>query len=115
MWRWFVLRGSCVCFHRGLWDAGGGAFSTFIRRCCRACVGLRRIAVRLRGGYRQHGCSVHLVTEELDAGEILGQERLDIKEGDSPESLAERVLKLEHRLYPRVLADYVRERSETCT
>ncbi len=69
----------------------------------------------LEGGYRQHGCSVHLVTEELDAGEILGQERLDIKEGDSPESLAERVLKLEHRLYPRVLADYVRERSETCT
>ena len=62
----------------------------------------------LAEGHRQHGCSVHIVTEELDAGEILGQERLSVKEDDSPESLAKRVLALEHRLYPRVLADYAR-------
>ena len=62
----------------------------------------------LAEGHRQHGCSVHIVTEELDAGEVLGQEGLDIEEGDSPESLAERVLVLEHRLYPRVLGEYAR-------
>ncbi len=65
----------------------------------------------LEGGHRQHGCSVHVVTEELDGGEVLGQERLDINESDSPESLAARVLMLEHRLYPRVLAEYVRGRA----
>ena len=65
----------------------------------------------LEGGYREHGCSVHVVTEELDGGEVLGQERLDISESDSPESLAERVLVLEHRLYPRVLAEYARGRA----
>ena len=59
-------------------------------------------------GHRQHGCSVHIVTEELDAGEVLGQEKLDVREDDSPETLAKRVLALEHRLYPRVLEDYAR-------
>ena len=60
----------------------------------------------LAEGHLQHGCSVHIVTEELDAGEVLGQEKLDIEEGDSPESLAKRVLKLEHQLYSEVLAEH---------
>ena len=60
----------------------------------------------LQEGHRQHGCSVHIVTEKLDAGEILGQEKLSVKKDESPESLEARVLALEHQLYPRVLADY---------
>ena len=72
---------------------------------------LRGLATHRRAlaeGHRQHGCSVHIVTEELDAGEVLGQERLSVKQDDTPESLKNRVLALEHRLYPRVLADYAR-------
>ena len=53
------------------------------------------------------GCSVHVVTEELDGGEVLGQAEVPILTGDTVETLSARVLAEEHRLYPRVLADFV--------
>ena len=53
------------------------------------------------------GCSVHIVTEELDGGEVLGQAEVPVLPGDTPDTLAERVLAEEHRLYPRALADFV--------
>jgi phosphoribosylglycinamide formyltransferase-1 len=53
------------------------------------------------------GCSVHLVTEELDAGEVLGQTELPILAGDTPDALEQRVLAAEHRLYPEVLNEFV--------
>ena len=53
------------------------------------------------------GCSVHLVTEELDGGEVLGQVEVPILPGDTPDSLAARVLAEEHQLYPRVLSEFV--------
>jgi phosphoribosylglycinamide formyltransferase 1 len=52
------------------------------------------------------GCSVHIVTEELDAGEVLGQAEVAIEPGDTPQSLEERVLAAEHELYPRVLSKF---------
>ena len=57
-------------------------------------------------GDSEAGCSVHIVTEELDAGEVLGQAHVPVLPGDDAESLAARVLAEEHRLYPRVLADF---------
>lgn len=59
----------------------------------------------LEAGESEHGCTVHLVVEDVDAGPILGQSRMPILPGDTPETLAERVLELEHELYPRCLAD----------
>jgi phosphoribosylglycinamide formyltransferase-1 len=53
------------------------------------------------------GCSVHVVTEELDAGEVLGQAQVPILEKDTAELLEQRVLEAEHRLYPRVLNEFV--------
>ena len=53
------------------------------------------------------GCSVHLVTEELDGGEVLGQAEVSIQPDDTAETLAARVLVAEHRLYPHVLAGFV--------
>lgn len=70
--------------------------------------GTKTHARALAAGEREHGCTVHLVTEDVDAGEILGQARLSVLPADTPETLAERVLALEHDLYPRCLADYVR-------
>ena len=55
-----------------------------------------------------HGCSVHRVTERLDSGEILGRARLTIAPGDTADSLATRVLELEHRLYPKIAAEEAR-------
>jgi len=54
------------------------------------------------------GVSVHLVTPELDAGQVLAQMPVAIREGETAESLAERVRFAEHQLYPRVLNDYLR-------
>ena len=59
-------------------------------------------------GDRVSGCSVHLVTEELDAGEVLGQAEVPIEAGDTPAMLEQRVLAAEHELYPRVLSEFVR-------
>jgi len=53
------------------------------------------------------GSSVHIVTPELDAGEVLAQVRVAIAPGDTTESLAQRVKLAEHQLYPRAVADYV--------
>jgi formyltetrahydrofolate-dependent phosphoribosylglycinamide formyltransferase len=49
------------------------------------------------------GCSVHLVTEELDGGPVLAQAKVRVRERETAEMLAARVLKEEHRLYPETL------------
>ena len=55
----------------------------------------------------EHGCTVHLVTEGVDEGPILGQARVPVLPGDTEETLAARVLAEEHRLYPACLARLV--------
>ena len=65
--------------------------------------GLHTHARALAAGDAEHGCTVHEVTAELDDGPILGQARLEIRPDDTADSLAGRVLVLEHRLYPMVL------------
>jgi len=62
----------------------------------------------LEAGDKVSGCSVHVVTEELDAGEILGQAEVPVEPGDSPATLEQRVLAAEHQLYPRVLNEFVK-------
>ncbi|MCG6903972.1 MAG: phosphoribosylglycinamide formyltransferase [Rhodobacter sp.] len=57
----------------------------------------------LKAGDDQHGCSVHLVTPDLDAGPILGQAGIVVRPDDTAETLAARVLEREHILYPAVL------------
>ena len=52
------------------------------------------------------GCSVHLVTDDLDSGPVLAQAKVRILPRDDADSLAERVLEAEHRLYPLALEDY---------
>lgn len=62
----------------------------------------------LQAGDSHAGCTVHLVTAELDDGPILGQTRVAILPGDTADSLAARVLIAEHQLYSRCLAELVR-------
>jgi phosphoribosylglycinamide formyltransferase-1 len=57
----------------------------------------------LDAGDTEAGCTVHEVTADLDAGPILGQARVPVQPGDTAETLAARVLAMEHRLYPAVL------------
>jgi phosphoribosylglycinamide formyltransferase 1 len=69
--------------------------------------GLNTHARALAAGESAGGCSVHLVTEELDGGEVLGQAPVPILPDDTSETLAERVLVAEHALYPRILTEFV--------
>lgn len=69
--------------------------------------GLDTYARALEAGDTKAGATVHLVSSELDAGEILGQVEVTIQPNDTPQALAERVRLAEHQLYPRVLNDFV--------
>ena len=61
-------------------------------------------------GEAKHGCSVHIVTEALDDGEIIAQAEVPVLPGDDADTLAARVLAEEHKLYPQALAKLVRGR-----
>ena len=65
--------------------------------------GLNTHARAIEAGDVEAGCSVHQVTAVLDDGPILGQARVPVLAGDTPQTLAERILPLEHQLYPAVL------------
>ena len=69
--------------------------------------GLETHGRALAAGDAVTGCSVHEVTAELDDGPVLGQTKVAVLPGDTPDTLAARVLIAEHQLYSRVLADFV--------
>jgi len=69
--------------------------------------GLDTHARAIAAGDATAGCSVHVVTEELDGGAVLGQAEVAILPGDDADSLAARVLAEEHRLYPRVVGQWL--------
>lgn len=62
----------------------------------------------IEAGDNVSGCSVHIVTEELDAGDVLGQAEVRIEPGDTPETLERRILAAEHDLYPKILSEFVK-------
>jgi phosphoribosylglycinamide formyltransferase-1 len=70
--------------------------------------GLDTHARAIAAGDLASGCSVHVVTEKLDAGEVLGQAEVPIEAGDTAAMLEQRVLAAEHALYPKVLSEFVR-------
>lgn len=70
--------------------------------------GLNTHARAIEAGDAEAGCTVHLVTEGVDEGPVLGQARVPVLPGDTPEILAERVKAAEHNLYPQALADFAR-------
>ena len=70
--------------------------------------GLDTHARAIAAGDAEAGCTVHEVTAELDGGPILGQARVPILPGDTPQTLAARILPLEHRLYPAVLRRFAK-------
>ena len=66
--------------------------------------GLHTHARALASGVKLHGCTVHLVTEAVDEGPILAQAAVPVLPGDTEATLAARVLRREHVLYPLALA-----------
>ncbi len=65
--------------------------------------GLHTHEQALEAGVRITGCSVHFVVPEMDAGPIIAQAAVPVDHGDTPDTLAQRVLSAEHQLYPQAL------------
>ena len=63
-------------------------------------------------GDKEHGCSVHFVTPELDDGPVILQAKVEVKENDTAETLAERVHEQEHRIYPKAIRLYAENKIE---
>jgi phosphoribosylglycinamide formyltransferase-1 len=64
----------------------------------------------LKSGCRMTGVSVHVVDEEYDHGQVIAQETVPVIDGDTTETLAQRVLEMEHRLYPSVVRNLAQGR-----
>jgi phosphoribosylglycinamide formyltransferase-1 len=75
--------------------------------------GLRTHERALTEGRLEHGCTVHYVSAELDAGPMIAQARVPVLPGDTPETLAARVLVEEHRIYPEALEAVARSLQAT--
>ncbi|WP_273720689.1 MULTISPECIES: phosphoribosylglycinamide formyltransferase [unclassified Bartonella] len=67
----------------------------------------------LQAGVKITGCTIHLVTEDMDAGKILAQAAVPVCPNDTAESLAQRVLKAEHILYPQALKSFIEGKNKT--
>ncbi|MBY4949219.1 phosphoribosylglycinamide formyltransferase [Cupriavidus respiraculi] len=72
--------------------------------------GLHTHRQALEAGVKIHGVTVHFVTAALDHGPIVIQAALDVQRTDTPETLAERVLAIEHEIYPRAVGWFVDDR-----
>ena len=88
-----AFHGRMVNIHPALLPRHGGA----------GMYGARVHEAVLASGERESGATVHLVDSEYDRGPIVAQWRVPVLPGDDARSLAERVLKVEHKLYPRAL------------
>lgn len=66
--------------------------------------GLHTHEAALHAGVKEHGCTIHFVTDGVDEGPVVAQAKVPVYSDDTAETLAARVLEQEHRLYPEALA-----------
>ncbi|HEX4763429.1 MAG TPA: phosphoribosylglycinamide formyltransferase [Usitatibacter sp.] len=74
--------------------------------------GLHTHRQALAAGVKLHGCTVHVVTPSLDNGPIVIQAAVPVMDGDTEDTLAERVLQAEHRIYPQAVQWFMQDRVE---
>jgi phosphoribosylglycinamide formyltransferase-1 len=74
--------------------------------------GLKTHEQALAAGDSESGCTVHYVTEKMDEGKVIEQRKVPVEPGDTPETLAARVLVEEHKLYPEVIGQFARQLSK---
>ncbi|MBX5465485.1 MAG: phosphoribosylglycinamide formyltransferase [Clostridia bacterium] len=91
-------------------EAMGGRVMNIHPSLLPAFPGLEAQRQALEYGVRVTGCTVHFVDEAMDHGPIILQASVPVEDGDTPESLAERILAEEHRLYPEAIRLYAADR-----
>jgi len=103
-----VLAGYMRLLSAGFIDEWAGRILNIHPSLLPAYKGLDTHSRALLAGEEFAGCSVHVVTEELDDGPVIAQTKVKILPRDTAETLAERVLVEEHKLYPVALDQYCR-------
>ena len=99
----FVSPASCGCSRPNSSRIGPGACSISTPLCCPRSRGSTPTNGRSQRTRKIHGATVHFVVAELDSGPIIAQGAVAVHAGDSEATLAARVLKIEHQIYPLAL------------
>jgi len=102
-----AMAGFGTVFARPLFDAFPSRILNTHPALLPAFPGWHAVEEALGAGAAVTGCTVHLATEETDAGPVLAQEEVPVLAQDTVESLHERIKQCERRLYPRVLKEYI--------
>jgi phosphoribosylglycinamide formyltransferase-1 len=102
-----VMAGFGTVLGRALQDAYGGRVLNTHPSLLPAFPGWHAVEEAIDYGVKITGCTVHLVTLEVDAGPILAQEAVPVLPGDTAERLHERIKSAERRLYPRTIKEFV--------
>jgi len=100
-----VLAGFMRVLKPGFLTAFAGKIINLHPSLLPAFPGLDGIGQAFRAGVKETGCTVHYVTLEVDAGQIIAQARVPLEPGETLESLAQKVHAAEHELLPRVIAE----------
>lgn len=105
-----VLAGFMRVLKPGFLTAFAGKIINLHPSLLPAFPGLDGIGQAFRAGVKETGCTVHYVTFEVDAGQIIAQARVPLEPGETLESLAQKVHAAEHELLPRVIAELSAQR-----
>ena len=106
---WVVLAGYMRVVKEPLLSAFAGRIVNIHPSLLPAFKGLRAWEQALVVGVPETGCTVHFVNRDVDAGEIIAQQRVPVLVGDTPETLHARIQVAEHELYPAALAKVFRQ------
>jgi len=101
---WVVLAGYMRVVKEPLLNAFPNRIINIHPSLLPAFKGLRAWEQALTAGVPETGCTVHFVNRDIDAGEIIAQQRVPVLPGDTPETLHARIQVAEHELYPAALA-----------
>jgi len=102
-----VMAGFMTILDKPLFDAYDGRVLNTHPSLLPAFRGAHAVADALAAGVKVTGCTVHVATLEVDSGPILAQEPVPVLDGDTVESLHERIKAVEHRLYPETITRFV--------
>ena len=105
-----VLAGFMRIFTEGFVNHYQGRLINIHPSLLPAFPGLNTHEQALKAGVKLHGCTVHFVTAQVDHGPIVTQAAVSVKTGDTPATLAARVLAQEHEIYPQAIRWFVEDR-----
>jgi phosphoribosylglycinamide formyltransferase-1 len=98
-----VMAGFGTILDKQIHDAYPGRILNTHPALLPAFPGWHAVEEALAAGVKLTGCTVHVATLEVDSGPILAQEAVPVLDGDTPETLHERIKEVEHRLYPETI------------